>query len=77
MKYMCISTLCGKYEYKDEYTQGKIYEVISTPFSDRGYRPYFLIINDKGVIGNWREEDLAVCFMELEEWRNKQIDKLI
>jgi hypothetical protein len=38
---------------------------------------YFLIINDNESIGTWREEDLVFCFVELKEWRNQQIEKLL
>jgi len=72
MMVMCIGTRCGEYEYSDDYTQGKIYEVIRVEG-----RPYFLIINDNESIGTWREEDLVFCFVELKEWRNQQIEKLL
>jgi len=75
---MCIGTRLGEYEYSDDYTQGKIYEVIKVDsIKDTNRRPYFLIINDNESIGTWREEDLVFCFVELKEWRNQQIEKLL
>ena len=80
MKYVCINTWCGKYDYSDEITQGKIYKVelsgepFRHPFSKNGVK---IIMNDNNIPSSWRNEDFILCFMGLEDWREKRLIQCI
>lgn len=77
MKLMCVNNLSLEEGYIPPITIGKVYE--TEPFlsnyissvweSDSNY----CIVNDLGF-GSW---ELIENFIPLEEWREKQLDKLL
>jgi hypothetical protein len=74
MKYVCINTWCGEYDYSDEITLYKIYNVEISHFSKNGVK---IIMNDNNIPSSWRNEDFILCFMGLEDWMEKRLIQCI
>jgi hypothetical protein len=53
-------------------TEGKIYETYDDPYYESCWC-HVLVINDKGIEVNYS----SIRFMKLEEWREKQLEKIL
>jgi hypothetical protein len=67
MKLVCIDNRNSSTVVDNDITIGKIYKI--EMLMDRGYR----IINDKG----YHKSYLKQRFITVEEYRNKQLDKIL
>ena len=66
MKIVCVDNI----GYESELTIGKTYDLIS--YSSRSFSPY-KVLNDLGQVYSFDEER----FITLDEYREKQIDKIL
>ena len=75
MKLMCVNNISMEQGYIPPITIGKIYETV--PKSNIGFNwiqeMNYKIICDKGF-GTWEFKE---NFITLEEWRDKQLNKII
>jgi len=70
MKVVCIKNFKSQ-ALQYELTYGKVYEVQSKPeWADKDSH---FIMCDRGYISSYRKE----CFVTIEEWREKKLNKVI